>query len=179
VDFPNTTSVLTQLLGINDGGVEVGYWQNGAGTQFPFMLMGTTFTQLDSMLPANTSAQATGVNDSSEISGFYVDSSSVNHGFLLIKGVVTVLDFPEATFTQALGLNNLQEVVGTYMDAKGNTHGFLYDSKSKTYQSVNDPSGVDTTVVNGINDQGQIVGFYVDGSGNTDGFVGHIVRCVN
>jgi hypothetical protein len=97
----------------------------------------------------------------------------------LIKGVVTVLDFPEATFTQALGLNNLQEVVGTYMDAKGNTHGFLYDSKSKTYQSVNDPSGVDTTVVNGINDQGQIVGFYVDGSGNTDGFVGHIVRCVN
>jgi hypothetical protein len=50
-----------------------------------------------------------------------VDSAGVNHGFLLHNGVLTVLDFPAATFTQALGLNNLQEVVGTYMDASGNT----------------------------------------------------------
>jgi hypothetical protein len=42
---------------------------------------------------------------------------------------------------------------------------------------VNDPHGVDTTVVNGINNQGQIVGFYVDSLGNTDGFLAHIVRC--
>jgi hypothetical protein len=69
--------------------------------------------------------------------------------------------------------------VGTYNDAKGNTHGFLYDATAKVYESVNDSSGVDTTVVNGINDEGQIVGFYVDGTGNTDGFVGHIVRCAN
>jgi hypothetical protein len=91
--------------------------------------------------------------------------------------VLTVLDFPAATFTQALGLNNLQEVVGTYMDASKNTHGFLYDATALQYQSVNDPHGVDTTIVNGINNQGQIVGFYVDSLGNTDGFLAHIVRC--
>jgi hypothetical protein len=65
----------------------------------------------------------------------------------------------------------------TYMDASGNTHGFLYDAKALEYQSVNDPYGVDTTVVNGINNQGQIVGFYVDSLGNTDGLLAHIVRC--
>jgi uncharacterized membrane protein len=173
------TSVLTQILSINDGNEVAGYWQNGSGTQFPFTEKGGVFTSLDSMLPENTSAQATGVNDQGQISGFFVDEAGVNHGFLLISGSVTVLDFPASTLTQAFGLNNLNQVVGVYNDSKGNMHGFLYDNVAFQYESVSNSKGVDTTTVNGINDQGQIVGFYVDGSGNTDGFVGRIVRCVN
>jgi uncharacterized membrane protein len=159
--------------------VDVGYWQNAAGTQFPFSVNGGVFTGLDSMLPANTSAQATGVNNAGDISGFYVDSGGVNHGFFLQQGVVTILDFPGATLTQALGLNNLHQVVGFYMDAAGNTHGFLYDVTAKEFESVNDSKGVDSTTINGINDVGQVVGFFVDPrTGNTNGLVGRIVRCV-
>ena len=179
VDFPDPTSVLTQLLGLNDLGLDVGYWQNAAGTQFPFTKSGAIFTPLNPLLPANTSAQATGVNNAGDVSGFYVDAAGVNHGFLLHKGVVTRLDFPGATFTQALGLNNRQQVVGFYMDVAGNSHGFLYDAKELEYQSVNIPRGVDSTTINGINDVGQIVGFFVDPiTGNTNGFVGRIARCV-
>jgi probable HAF family extracellular repeat protein len=145
-----------------------------------FTLAGGVFTPLDSMLPSNTSAQATGVNNAGDISGFYVDSAGVNHGFLLHNGVVTILDFPGATLTQALGLNNRRQVVGFYMDAAGNTHGFLYDVTALEFQSVNDAKAVDATIINGINDVGQIVGFFVDPiTGNTDGLVGRIVRCVD
>jgi hypothetical protein len=35
VDNPNPASVLTQLLGVNDGGEASGYWQNAGGNSFP------------------------------------------------------------------------------------------------------------------------------------------------
>jgi len=47
-------------------------------------------------------------------------------------------------------------------------HGFVY--AGGVFTTVNDPNGVNTTIVNGINDKGQLVGFYVNG-GNTLGFV--------
>jgi uncharacterized membrane protein len=160
VDFPNPTSVLTQLLGLNDKNEAAGYWQNAAGTQFPFTVRGGVFTGLDKMLPSNTSAQATGVNDPGDVSGFYVDSGGITHGFLLRNGVVTILDFPGATLTQAFGLNNRHQVVGAYTDAAGNTHGFVYAVSTQTFQSIDDPDGVGTTIVNGINDRGFLVGFF-------------------
>ena len=50
--------------------------------QLPFTEKAGVFTSLDTKLPSNTSAQATGVNNEGDICGFYVDSSGVNHGFL-------------------------------------------------------------------------------------------------
>jgi len=51
-------------------------------------------------------------------------------------------------------------VVGSYTDSAGNSHGFVYREKAGTFQSVDDPNGVGTTVVNGINDKGDLVGFF-------------------
>ncbi len=169
VDDPNGAN-FTQLLSINNSNQTAGYYQNVSGTQFPFTEIGGVFTSLDSLLPSNTSAQATGVNNSGSVSGFYVDASGVNHGFLLVGTTETTLNAPGGVFTQALGLNNAGQVVGFYMDASGNMHGFIYNIAAATYQEINDPNGVDTTIVNGINDKGQLVGFFVDGNGNTDGF---------
>src|SRR5260370_8592662 len=64
-------------------------------------------------------AQATGINDKGSISGFYIDSTGKNHGFLISKGEFRTLDFPGSTLTQAFGLNNHDEVVGAYVDASG------------------------------------------------------------
>ena len=49
-------------------------------------------------------------------------------------------------------------------------HGFLYSGGS-TYTTIDDPSGIGTTIAAGINDAGQIVGGYTDSSGVKHGFL--------
>lgn len=172
VDFPNTS--FNQILGRNNKGFAVGYWQDLiTSNDFPYIYVEDSGVFLQLGVPGAVSAQATGINDSFAVCGFYIDSSTVNHGFLFNQHGFTTLDFPGATFTQALGLNDHGFVVGTYMDSLGASHGFLYINGS--FQSIDDPNGIGTTVVNGINDHNDIVGFYVDSDGNTDGFVGKAV----
>jgi hypothetical protein len=167
VDFPNTT--FNQLLGINDIGEAAGYWQNAECIDFPYVYSERSGGFLSISIAGSVSAQATGIDDAGAVSGFYIDSAGVNHGFLKSDGVLTTLDFPGGTFTQALGLNS-KEVVGFYLDTSGLSHGFVYSNG--TFTSVDEPNGVGTTVINGVNALGDIVGFYVDSSGNTDGFEG-------
>jgi hypothetical protein len=115
-------------------------------------------------------AQATGINNSQQVCGFYIDKNNVNHGFFLSFGLFKTLDFPNGIFTQALGLNNLNEVVGVYQDSTGASHGFVYNTITNKWQSVDDPHGIGTTVVNGTNDKHQLVGFWGTAPSNT-GFV--------
>jgi uncharacterized membrane protein len=171
VDYPGTT--FTQLLGINNFDETAGYYADAAGIDhaFVFNRFGNLFEVFTTPL-APGGAQATGINDAGWVSGFYIDAKNVNHGFLLAQGKLTTLDFPNSTFTQALGIDQQGNVVGFYMDQGQLSHGFHYNYATKKFQSIDDPQGVGTTVVNGINQNGTIVGFYVDGKGNTDGFVG-------
>jgi len=171
VDFPPFT--FNQLLGLNNFDQAAGYYAvpptpAGIDTPYIFDNNGGVFLRIR-IAQATGGAQATGINDNQSISGFFIDSAGVNHGFLLAKGTFFTLDFPGATSTQAFGLNNEDDVVGAYVDAQGLTHGFIFDDGF--FQSVDDPEGVGTTTINGINNRGQVVGFFVDAAGNTDGFV--------
>ena len=162
VDYPGTA--FNQLLGQNDMGQASGYYsmsQNNSTPDTPYVYdeLGGGVFQVITIPAAAGGAQATGINNSQQISGFYIDSSGVNHGFLLNFGLLVTLDAPGSTFTQALGLNNEGQVVGDYMDAGGNTHGFVWTSKGG-FQTIDEPNGIGTTVVNGINDKGALVGFY-------------------
>ncbi len=173
VDFPGTA--FNQLLSQNDMHQASGYYsmsQDNTTPDFPYVYdeVGGVF-EVITIPGAVGGAQATGVNNSREVCGFFIDSAMVNHGFLLDFGVFLQLDFPGSTFTQALGLNNNGQVVGTYMDAAGLTHGFIYTVSSGDYTSIDAPNGVGSTVVNGINDNGAIVGFFGTAPINT-GFVG-------
>jgi uncharacterized membrane protein len=178
VDFPGTE--FNQLLGLNFRGQAVGYFADSPGFTVDHAYIydegGNTFLQI--VNAAWTSSQATGINDQGVVCGFYVDISSVTHGFILNGGTLTTLDFPGSNFTQALGLNNNGQVVGVYSTANGAPpmHGFVYNSAIGHFRTVDDPDGVNgglsTTTVNGINNLGQVVGFYVDKTGNTDGFIG-------
>jgi hypothetical protein len=172
-DFPNT--MFNQLLGLNNFGVAAGYWQDAKGIQFPYTAKGGVYTMIAT---PGTSAQATGVDDNGDVSGFYVTAAGVTHGFWIPFGKALVtIDYPGSTFTQALGLNNLGDVVGTYNDAMAKTHGFIYNVFSTQFESIDEINGVGTTVVNGLNNVGQIVGFYLDMTGKTNGFVGTISSC--
>jgi hypothetical protein len=117
------------------------------------------------------SAQATDINYEQQVTGFFIDSKGVNHGWWLSAGTLLPLDYPNSTFTQATGLNNHGLVVGTYMDSAGATHGFVYNVKTAQYTSVDDPNGVGVTFVNGVNDHGILVGFTMPNSTTASGFV--------
>jgi hypothetical protein len=162
VDYPNTA--FNQLLSQNDLQQAAGYYslsQNNTTPDFPYVYdeVGGVFEVIN--IPgAVGGAQATGINNSQQKCGFFIDSSMVNHGWLLNGGVFVQLDYPGSTFTQALGLNNKGSVVGDYMDAGGLTHGFVYTISTGNYVSIDDPSGVGSTIVNGINDAGALVGFF-------------------
>src|SRR5271165_2034680 len=161
VDYPGTA--FNQLLGQNDMGQASGYYsmsQNNSTPDFPYIYneFGGVFEVL-TIPGAVGGAQATGINNSQQICGFYVDSQGTNHGFLLNFGLFLTLDAPGSIFTQALGLNNNGQVVGDYMDQGGNTHGFVW-TKAGGFQTIDNPNGIGTTVVNGINDKGVLVGFY-------------------
>ena len=161
VGYPGTP--FNQLLGQNDFGQAAGYYStkaDGTGPDHAYIYdeFGSVFELFN--IPGSTSAQATGINNSGNVCGFFVDAKGVNHGFLLILGRFELLNFPASTGTQALGLNNKGQVVGLYTDSSNNTHGFVYTVSTKTFQSEDDPDGIGTTIVNGINDKGVLVGFF-------------------
>ena len=172
VGFPGT--IFNQLLGVNDKGQASGYYSNSINNttpDFPYIYdIGGQVFEVIYIPGAVGGAQATGINNSQQVSGFYIDKNNVNHGFFLSFGSLTTLDYPGSIFTQALGLNNVNEVVGVYQDRSGASHGFVYNTVTKKYQSVDDPNGVGTTVVNGTNDKHKLVGFWGTNPNNT-GFV--------
>lgn len=172
VDFPN--SAFNQLLSQNDNHQAAGYYSlspNNSTPDFPYIYdeVGGIF-EVITIPGALGGAQATGINNSGEVCGFYIDGNTINHGWLLNAGIFVQLDFPGSVFTQALGLNNRGQVVGVYAYPGGVTHGFLYTVSTGTYTSIDDPAGVGMTVVNGINDNGDLVGFYGTAPINT-GFI--------
>jgi hypothetical protein len=135
-----TNSIQTQVTGINDAGVTVGFWSdsnNGIGldNNFGFVNVGGTFTNVKNpATPVVTPSfnQLLGVNNSNVAVGFYTDAAGVNHGYTYTIG-------PPASFsanindpnagtgagqgTTATAINNLKggEIAGFYVDAATGT----------------------------------------------------------
>jgi hypothetical protein len=83
-----TTFVFSQILGINDHGIAVGYYGDSTGSQHGFLYNTNTgiYTFLDDPSEAFNGAvevtQITGITNSGEITGFYTDADGVAHGFV-------------------------------------------------------------------------------------------------
>jgi probable HAF family extracellular repeat protein len=177
VDRPLTA--FNQLLGINtNGSVIAGYSSTdptGMTMQHAFSLSGGTYTDINALLPTNTTgfnSQATGVNKVGTVVGFYQYNPGGDFSAFVDKnGAITSFQAPGSVSTQALGINDLGEIVGDYLDASGFMHGFL--DSGGTFITL-DPNGSTGTTINGINDQGIFVGFYVNGAGATIGTVGTV-----
>lgn len=160
-NFPSTP--FNQLLGQNDFSQAAGYYsatESGSAPDHAYVLDESGQVWMSFVLPNSTQAQATSINNAGDVCGFTVDSKSINHGWVTISGSLILLNYPESTGTQAFGLNNKSQVVGAYTDSSNNTHGFVYNLTTHVWQSIDNPDGVGTTIVNGINDNGVLVGFY-------------------
>src|SRR5262249_22985129 len=85
---PGATFVFSQVLGINDHGIAVGYYGDSTMSQHGFIYNTRTgqYTFLDDPNEAFSNGvevtQITGITNSGEITGFYSDANGVFHGFV-------------------------------------------------------------------------------------------------
>lgn len=172
-NFPG--SVQTQVTGINNAGVTVGFWSdsnnvNMANNNFGFVDVGGTFTTADDPSAGTTSPitdQLLGVNDSNTAVGFYIDAAGNTHGYTYNIGAKTFsapIDDPSGVgFTVATAIDNSGEIAGFY-----GTHGFL--DNGGVFTTVNAP-GATTTQLFGLNNLGIAVGDEIDTSGLMHGLI--------
>ena len=169
---PHMPGSMNQILGINDHGIAVGFYNDAAGLSHGFTLNQATgvFTKIPKQGGSTT---ATGINNAGAVVGFDQASDGTISSFLLSNGHSTRFQFPGGSSTEAFGINNSDQIVGSYLDGSGVMHGFVLDNPTGTpsWHSVDDPNGVGSTVINGVNDAGDLVGFYTDAAGNTDGML--------
>jgi hypothetical protein len=174
-NFPG--SAQTQVTGLNNNGVTVGFWSNtnngtGKDANFGWVNSGGSFRNVN--YPASSPAspavdQLLGVNDSNVAVGFYTDAKGNNHGYeynIAGNRYSRVLDpaDPGASLTAA-AINNRGDVAGFYTDSKGTTDAFLKTAGGQ-FTGLAYP-GASMTQAFGVNGSDEVVGAYTDGSGNS------------
>jgi uncharacterized membrane protein len=124
-----------------------------------------------------TSTQATGVNLSGTVVGFYFDSQYDSHGFLRdASGTITTFNVPGASEgdhqgTYAWAINDAGEIAGTYSTASSSFHGFLRNTSGDftTFDVPGETMPGYGFAPQGINDAGQVAG--VSAGATFDGFI--------
>ena len=166
-----TGSVQTQVTGLNNRGVTVGFWSNtnmgvGMDANFGWVNVNGHFVQADfpTKDPASpVTDQLLGVNDFDIAVGFWVDGQGNNHGYeynINTGRYSQVVDpnSPGASLTAA-AINDLGQVAGFYTNpATGNTDGFLLSHGHFTDLAV---PGASSTSALGVNNFDEVVGVFV------------------
>jgi hypothetical protein len=186
-NFPG--SVQTQVTGLNDGGVQVGFYstQNNAslvnnnfGWYFNGKFHKVVFPTGNNDKPQVD--QLLGVNDHDVAVGFYLNGSGISRGYTYnIKTnafkLVTEPGAPtggKAPNLSANAINNAGAVAGDYTASGGTVDAFL-KLPVGSFHKIAVP-GASSTVALGLNDNDTVVGFYTDGSGGTATTHGFIWR---
>jgi hypothetical protein len=178
-NFPGARQ--TQVTGLNDRGVTVGFWsrQNRASqmnNNFGFYTWHGRFHNVNfptwnrAMPPVN---QLLGVNDRDMAVGFYTNGQGVNRGYeydirshmfsrVLIPGIPNLSKSVSLTAT---AINNRGDVAGFYSVGGGMTSAFLKTGMGM-FTKLAYP-GATSTQAFGVNDWREVVGAYTMGSGNS------------
>jgi hypothetical protein len=183
-------SVQTQVTGLNDDGVQVGFYSNedtasGANNNVGWYFNGSfhkvVYPTGNNDKPAVD--QLLGVNDHDIAVGFYLNGSGVARGYTYnIKtrkfSLVSEPGAPTggaAPNLSANAINNTGAVAGNYTTKGGAVDAFLKLSGG-SFKTIAVP-GASSTVALGVNDNDTVVGFYTDGTGGaatTHGFIWRI-----
>jgi hypothetical protein len=179
-NFPG--SVQTQVTGVNNRGITVGFWSrmnnaNMVNDNHGFVDVRGHFRTAD--FPTTSPAtpepadQLLGVNDSDIAVGFYTDGHGTNHGYeynIYRNTYSSVVDpnAPTASLTAA-AINDRGHVAGVYTNpATGSTDGFLLSHGRFTDLTV---PGSTSTMALGVNNFDEVAGVYVP-SGNANALEG-------
>ena len=172
---PKGPNTVNELLGLNDTDVAVGFYTDLNGNNHAYELFVTENKFVDLNPPGFTSTVGAGITNQGNVAGYGVTSGGATEGWIYLNGIYRTVMYPGSTSTEALGINWENQVAGEYTSKDGVTHGFVVtnpQTKSPTWQSVDEPDAVGVTVISSINHHRTIVGWYNDSSGDTHGFVG-------
>jgi hypothetical protein len=178
-NFPG--SVQTQVTGLNDLGVTVGFWstQNNANmvnNNFGFYSADGRYYNVNFPTGNNASPQVDqllGVNDHDVAVGFYTNAQGNNRGYtyniltrtftrVLVPGAPGGEAGPSLTAT---AINNYGDVAGFYAKSSSLTDAFLR-LHSGRFVTLAVP-GASMTQAFGVNDHDEVVGAYTVGSGSS------------
>jgi hypothetical protein len=178
-NFPGSTQ--TQVTGLNDNGVTVGFWstQNTASmanNNFGFYWLNGRFHNVNFPTGDNASPpvnQLLGVNDSDIAVGFYTNGQGSNRGYeynirtrqfyrVLVPGASAGTSGPSLT---AAAINNNGDVAGFYNKTSSQVDGFL-KLRSGRFITLAYP-GASMTQATGVNDFQEVVGTYTVGTGSS------------
>lgn len=170
-NFPH--SAQTQVTGLNNRGLQVGFFVNKKGANFGFYAIHhTQFHKVE--FPTKNNAkphfeQLLGINDNSIAVGFYNDSHGTAHGYSynIHTGQFHIIKVSGDTNVTAAAINNLGDVAGFATSGAATTEGFLKRSDGRVFH-LNVPGATSTQAL-GVNNGDEVVGDYVNGSG-THGF---------
>jgi hypothetical protein len=168
------TSNVTELLGLDDAGLAVGFYTDSKAVNHGFELDQATGRYHSVIPPGVLSVIATGINGKGDICGYATVASGATVIWMLKGGTYTIYAHPSSLVTKAYAINWQDQIVGSYVDLSGATHGFILTNPltSQQWTTIDEPNAAGTTVVTSIEDHRNMVGYYVDGSGNTNGFLG-------
>jgi hypothetical protein len=185
-NFPH--SVQTQVTGLNDNGITVGFFstQNTASmsnNNFGWYADLNHFHEVN--FPTGTPAkppvdQLLGVNDHDVAVGFFTNSSGINRGYTYN---INTKKFNRVTVPGASGLgpsltataiNNHGDVAGFYNVNATTVDGFLKLANGDFIKLA--VPGASMTQAFGLNDSDWVVGAYTDGSGSTATMHGFIYK---
>jgi hypothetical protein len=184
-NFPGSRQ--TQVTGLNDLGVTVGFWStqntaNMVNNNFGFYRVSGHYHTVNFPTGDNASPQVDqllGVNDRDVAVGFYTNGQGSNRGYtynirtrsftrVLVPGAPAGEAGPSLT---AAAINNSGDVAGFYAKSSSQTDAFLR-LHSGRFITLAVP-GASMTQAFGVNDRDEVVGAYTTGSGNnaaTHGF---------
>jgi len=164
---------------VDSNNVSHGFLRYLDGTIIPFEAPGAGTEPLTQGCP--WTCQGTypaSINDFGAMTGWYLDSNNVYHGFLRRgNGRFTDFDAPGADLTPGdfngtvpQNLNDFGEITGYYTDASNVNHGFLRSRDGK-FTKLDAPGAVHGTIPVSNNLRGTITGFYYDARNVIHGFV--------
>ncbi len=167
-NFPG--SAQTQVTGLNNEGVTVGFWVDAKGDNFGFYSAHHHFVQVDFPTSHNASPelqQLLGVNDHGVAVGFYTDKDGSNHGWTYGIGNhhFALIHVKGDTNVTGAAINDLGDIAGFATNGAGHTEGYLVRSDGKVVH-LNVP-GASATQAFGVNDGDEVAGTYTVGTGTT------------
>jgi hypothetical protein len=175
-------SAQTQVTGLNDRGVSVGFWSStnnaAVGNNAPvndnrafvsdkgYFIDGDFPTASPAMPPVD---QLLGVNDNDLAVGFYMDAAGNTHAyeFDIRRDAFRELTPSGIANPTAAAINNQDDIAG-FGTANGATVGYLLRRDGRV--TILNVPGSSSTQALGINDSDEVVGTYTDASGVLHGF---------
>jgi hypothetical protein len=147
------TGGYTDASGINDLGQVVGSSSGSTG-----YVLDDDGDVTPIYVPGSRATVVLGINNRTEIVGWYVDASNLQHGFLRHSdGTFTTIDVAGAADLILTDINAKGEIIGNYIDRSLNFQSFL--RKANGALTVIAETGAVETHAYGLNDRGEIVGY--------------------